>query len=119
MMLQPRAGTPPPITHPTNPTTPLSCVCVCVCVSSRRRTSPLEGERLALWHALELDELVVGAVGRQHGAGVLEVLALCLALERLHGGVVEPVGEEDASHARTEPLGVLPPEDVLEGQQGK
>ena len=28
---------------------------------------------------------------------VLEVLALGLALERLHGGLVEPVGEEDAA----------------------
>ena len=28
---------------------------------------------------------------------MLEVLALGLALERLHGGLVEPVGEEDAA----------------------
>ena len=70
---------------PTNPTTPLQ-------LSTPPPSLRLEGERLALWHALELDELIVGAIGRQHRASVLEVLALRLALERLQRGLVEPVG---------------------------
>ena len=41
-------------------------------------------------HALELDQVVVGAVRRQQRAGVLEVLALGVALQRLRHGLLVP-----------------------------
>ena len=55
-----------------------------------------EVEHLALRHALELDEVVARAVGRHQRAGVLEVLALGLALARLLDGLAVPVREQDA-----------------------
>ena len=39
---------------------------------------------------LQLDEVVVSAVGGEEGAGVLEVLAVGVALERLHHRLVVP-----------------------------
>ena len=41
--------------------------------------------------AFKLDQVVVRIVGGEEGAGVLEVLALRLALERLVGRLEEPV----------------------------
>ena len=38
--------------------------------------------------SLQLDEVVVSSVGGEEGAGVLEVLALGVALERLHHRLV-------------------------------
>ena len=43
---------------------------------------------------------VVGAVRRQQRAGVLEVLALGVALQRLRHGLLVPVGEKDAPVGR-------------------
>ena len=50
--------------------------------------------------AFKLDQVVVRTVGGEEGAGVLEVLALRLALERLVGRLEEPVCEEDAAVRR-------------------
>ena len=55
------------------------------------------------WHlvadgrALELDEVVVRAVGREERAGVLEVLELRIALERLLACVVVPCAQKNPS----------------------
>ena len=61
--------------------------------TNKNYTSRLKGELLALRHALELDEVVVRPISRQHRACVLEVLAFCLALERLLARVEEPIGQ--------------------------
>lgn len=45
---------------------------------------------------LELDQIVVGAVGGEQGAGVLEVLALCFTLQRPVARLEKPVCEKDA-----------------------
>ena len=55
--------------------------------------------------AFKLDQVVVRTVGGEEGAGVLEVLALRLALERLVGRLEEPVCEEDAAVRRGQRVG--------------
>ena len=61
-------------------------------------------ELVADRRALQLDLVVVRAVGRQQRARVLEVLALGLALHRLVERVVEPVRDEDAPVGRRQRL---------------
>ena len=46
---------------------------------------------VASWRALELDQVVVAAVGSQEGASMLKVLAFCVALERAERGEGEAV----------------------------
>ena len=50
-------------------------------------------------HTLELDEIVVRAVGGEEGTCVLEILHLGLALQRLLARLVVPVREEDGHGA--------------------
>ena len=45
---------------------------------------------------LELDQVVVGAVSGEEGAGVLKVLALRVALQRLVARLEEPGRDKDA-----------------------
>ena len=53
-------------------------------------------------HTLELDQIVVGAVGGEQCVGVLEVLALGVALKRLLARLEEPIGQEDAPVRRSQ-----------------
>ena len=66
-----------------------------------------EGEVLPLWHTLQLDLVIVRAVGRHQCPGMLKVLALGETCERAHASVVEPARDEDAPIARGQRI-VLP-----------
>ena len=54
--------------------------------------------------ALQLDEVVVGAVCGEKRARVLEVLELGVTLQRTHRGLVVPVGEKHPAIGRGEPV---------------
>ena len=56
----------------------------------------LNGNYVPRRRPLELDQVVVSAVGGEEGAGMLEVLALRVALQRLVARLEEPVSEENA-----------------------
>ena len=73
-------------------------------LSGFRRFHDLNLEFVSARHTLELDEIVVRAVGGEEGTCVLEVLHLGLALQRLLARLVVPVREEDAPVRRGEAL---------------
>ena len=68
-------------------------------VGAEEKSIKLNTDYIPWRRPLELDQVVVGAVGGEEGAGVLEVLALRVALQRLVARLLkyeEPVCKEDA-----------------------
>ena len=64
----------------------------------------LNDQFVAGGRALQLDEVVVGAVCGEKRARVLEVFELGVTLQRTHRGCVVPVGEKHPAIGRGEPV---------------